>query len=165
MEWIESRMGFVGVFVAVCYIAVFLLIMADLWSGVRKAKERGEMRTSLGFKRTVEKIQQYYNALIALSVTDLLQMFAIEYLTKFHGFTLAVFPWLTAIGALGICLIEVKSIMENAQAKTRKSVSDLAHLAEAIKDSQRTPEAVAAEIIKYLNGQQGEKGKNDAAET
>ena len=30
------------------YIAILALILADLWSGVRKAKKRGEYRTSDG---------------------------------------------------------------------------------------------------------------------
>ena len=34
------------------YILVLVMIMADLWSGLRKAKNNGEMRTSYGYKRS-----------------------------------------------------------------------------------------------------------------
>lgn len=149
-EFISNKLGFLGVFVAIAYLAVFCLILADLWAGVRKAKKRGEVRTSLGYKRTIEKIQQYYNALLALTVTDGVQMFAVLYLARFHGCALPVFPIFTTLGALGICLIEIKSILEKAEQKTKKDVSDIAHLAEAIANSQKDPQAIAAEIAKYL---------------
>ena len=38
------------------YMLVFMVVGADLWSGVRKAKRRGEVRSSYGFKRTVDKM-------------------------------------------------------------------------------------------------------------
>ena len=47
------------------YILVLVMIMADLWSGIRKARSLGEVRTSYGYKRTVGKVAQYYNVLIA----------------------------------------------------------------------------------------------------
>lgn len=52
------------------YMLVFMVVGADLWSGVRKAKRRGEVRSSYGFKRTVDKLARYYNLLIALTVVD-----------------------------------------------------------------------------------------------
>ncbi len=149
-EFISNKLGFLGVFVAIAYLAVFCLILADLWAGVRKANKRGEVRTSLGYKRTIEKISQYYNALIALTITDGVQMFAVLYLQRFHGSGLPVFPVFTTLGALGICLVEVKSILEKAEHKTKKDASDIAHLAEAIARSHRSPEEIAAEVAKYL---------------
>ena len=52
------------------YMGVLLLIGADLWSGVRKAKIRGEVRSSYMYKKTVDKIARYYNALLALTIVD-----------------------------------------------------------------------------------------------
>ena len=149
-EFISNKLGFLGVFVAIAYLAVFCLILADLWAGVRKARKRGEVRTSLGYKRTIEKIAQYYNALIALTITDGVQMFAVLYLIRFHGSGLPIFPALTTLGALGICLVEIKSILEKAEHKTKKDMSDIAHLAEAIAKSHRSPEEIATELAKYL---------------
>lgn len=159
-EFINSKLGFLGVFVAIAYLAVFCLILADLWAGVRKAKKRGEMRTSIGYKRTIEKIQQYYNALIALTVTDGVQMFAVLYLAQFHGYTLPVFPFFTTIGALGICLVEIKSILEKAEHKTKKDMSEIAQLVEAIAKSHKDPQAIAAEIAKYLTQETPVQGKS-----
>ena len=52
------------------YILVLLMIFADLWSGVRKAKRIGEARTSYGYRRTISKMAQYYNILIACTIVD-----------------------------------------------------------------------------------------------
>ena len=56
------------------YLMVLLAIMADLWSGVRKAKKNGIARSSYGFKRTVDKIARYYNVMLALTLVDVMQI-------------------------------------------------------------------------------------------
>lgn len=43
-------------------------IAFDLWAGIRKAKQRNEKISSDGWKRTVNKVARYYNALLALVV-------------------------------------------------------------------------------------------------
>lgn len=58
------------------YILVFFAVMADLISGVRKAKKRGELRSSYGFRKTVDKLGKYYLPLFALTVVDFMQMMA-----------------------------------------------------------------------------------------
>ena len=55
------------------YFLVIIAIIADLWSGVRKAKINGVARSSYGYRRTVDKIARYYNVLMALTVVDAMQ--------------------------------------------------------------------------------------------
>ena len=74
------------------YMLVFFAAMADLCSGIRKAKLRGEVRSSYGFKRTVDKLARYYNLLIALTVVDCMQMAGIWYLDIFYGYHIPIFP-------------------------------------------------------------------------
>ena len=64
------------------YMLVFMAVGTDMWSGVRKAKRRGEVRSSYGFKRTVDR---YYNLLIALTVVDCMQMGGVWYLDGDYG--------------------------------------------------------------------------------
>ena len=45
--------------VAVLYIVVILAIFFDLLAGIRKAKQRGEFRSSFGFRKTIDQILQY----------------------------------------------------------------------------------------------------------
>lgn len=101
------------------YSLVLIAIMADLWSGVRKAKSLGKARTSYGFKRTVDKIARYYNTLIALSVVDTMQMGGVWYLDGYYGYAIPILPIITLVGAIGIGLIEIKSIYEKAEDKVQ----------------------------------------------
>ena len=66
------------------YLMVLLAIMADLWSGVRKAKKNGIARSSYGFKRTIDKVARYYNVMLALTVIDVMQMTCFWYSRELH---------------------------------------------------------------------------------
>lgn len=101
------------------YALVMCCILADLWSGVRKAKRLGVARTSYGYRRTISKIAQYYNVLIILTLIDVMQMASLWYLEVYYQYFLPIFPFITLIGAIGICLIEFKSIYEKAEDKVR----------------------------------------------
>ena len=78
---------------------VLLAMMADLWSGVRKAKRVGIATSSYGYKRTIDKAVRYYNFLVALTIIDAMQMAAIWYLEQFYGYRLPFFPFITLLGA------------------------------------------------------------------
>lgn len=101
------------------YILVFLLILADLWSGVRKARANGVMRTSYGYRQTVRKIAQYYNVLIAITIVDCMQMTLVWYFEKYYNYTLFFFPIFTFVITIIISVAEVKSIYEKAEDKVR----------------------------------------------
>ncbi|ATA67266.1 hypothetical protein ACI75Y_02910 [Capnocytophaga stomatis] len=101
------------------YLLVMIAILADLWSGIRKAKLMNVTRTSYGYRRTITKISQYYNLLIALTVADALQMSAVWYSEQYYEYKIIFFPFVTLLGALMLCLIEVKSIYEKAEDKVR----------------------------------------------
>lgn len=148
-----EELAVVGLMLCSIYVLVLLAIMADLWSGVRKAKERGEMRTSTGYKRTVDKIARYYNALVALTIIDGLQMYGIWYLDSYYGYKIPVFPIVTLIGAIGLALIEFKSIYEKSEEKTKKDVSSLANLVQTLVKSGVSREEISKAVDKYLNQQ------------
>ena len=82
------------------YLMVLLAIMADLWSGVRKAKKNGIARSSYGFKRTIDKIARYYNVMLALTVIDAMQMGSLWYLEKYYSYHWPIFPIVTLVGAM-----------------------------------------------------------------
>lgn len=110
------------------YVAVLLLIGADLWSGVRKARRRHELRTSKGYRQTVQKIARYYNMLMALSVMDAMQMGGVWYLNTFYAHAIPLLPVVTLLGAVGIGCIEIKSIYEKAEQKDRASYQEAVRL-------------------------------------
>lgn len=133
------------------YIEVFIMILADLWSGVRKAKIRGEVRSSFGYKKTIDKIARYYNALIALTVIDVMQMSGVWYLDGYYGWSIPIFPIVTLLGALGISLVELKSIYEKADEKVKSDYKEVAALVVEIAKHKTEPEKIAQDVGEYIN--------------
>lgn len=141
------------------YVGVLIMICCDLWSGIRKAKERGEFRRSSGYRRTIDKICKYYNALIALSVIDGMQMSGAWYLAEIEGYNLPLFPFVTMLGAIGVCLIEVKSIYEKADEKERNDINDVGR-AMATLLKHHKPAEIAAVLGEYIhNGNKDDKNE------
>lgn len=95
------------------YSGVFIAVIADLVSGLRKSRSRGEKCTSWGLRCSVDKLLRYYLALMALSLVDFMAIAA------FIPGSVAIpeFPFLTTFGALSLALIEVKSICEKSEDK------------------------------------------------
>lgn len=131
------------------YILVIMAILADLWSGLRKAKKMGVIRSSYGLRRTVDKISRYYNALIALSIVDALQMSVIWYLETYYNYCIPLLPAVTIIGAIGLCIIEIKSIYEKAEDKVR--LEELGSVTGKIITHREDMQEVTKAIIDYLN--------------
>lgn len=101
------------------YVLVFIMILADFWSGIRKAKRIGETRTSYGYRRSIKKMAEYYNLLIACSIADSIQMAAAWYFETYYQYSIWLFPFCTFFIAIVLCLIEIKSIREKAEDKVR----------------------------------------------
>lgn len=127
------------------------MILADLWSGLRKAKQRGEVRSSYGYKKTIDKIGRYYNALIALTVIDTMQISGVWYLDNYYGWSVPIFPVVTLLGALGISLVELKSICEKADQKVRSDYRGLAVLVSEIAKYKTDPTEIARTVVDYMN--------------
>ena len=106
MKGIEE-LGVIALMLFGILLTPLLFILFDLWSGIRKARQRKEKITSYGWRRTTQKISQYYNALLALVVIDCMQMAGIWYLTNYYESRIPLFPLITLLGALCIAFIEV----------------------------------------------------------
>lgn len=126
---LESMLPFQGQLnlVAFVYVFIFVVVMLDLWAGIRKAKARGEYRSSYGLRKTVDKLRKYYNMMLAITATDIIQMVAIHNLhTQDSGGSLPVTPIYTIIGALFVSVIEIKSIYEKNEDKDKAKVTEAA---------------------------------------
>mgnify|MGYP001744106160 FL=1 len=141
------------------YILVLAMIMTDLWSGVRKAKSLGEVRKSYKYRRTVGKIAQYYNVLIALTVVDSMQMSSLWYFEQYYGNQLWFFPFMTLGGAFLLCLIEIKSIYEKAEDK--EQFDKAGQVMGKIIINRENVEEIAASIKEYLNDKDDKQLKNE----
>lgn len=115
--------------VCVEYACVLIAVLADLFIGVRKSILSGSKCTSWGLRRTVDKLSRYYLALFALTIIDAMYVTASLVMTSQGIKLLPVFPFLTTFGSIGLALIEVKSILEEANEK-----GDLSMAATLLKD-------------------------------
>ena len=137
------------------YILVFFMIGADFWSGIRKAKKNNIVRSSYGFRRTVEKIKEYYNAMIALTIIDAMQVTALWYLETYYKYEIPMFPFVTLVGAIGLCIIEIKSIYEKAEDKQR--FHEAGALLSSIAKNRTDIEEISKSVAEYLKQNTDEK--------
>ena len=130
------------------YILILFMIGLDFCSGIRKAKKNNIVRSSYGFRRTVEKIKEYYNAMTALTIIDAMQVSVIWYLETYYQYSIPMFPFVTLLGAIGLSFIEIKSIYEKAEDKQR--FHEAGALLSDIAKNKTDVEEIAKSISEYL---------------
>lgn len=141
----------------ILFIEIFLLmtpiffVALDFRSGVRKAKERGEKISSHGWRRSLTKVNKYYNSLFALLIIDVMQLVGLAYLNLYYQYNVPLFPWLTFIGAAVIAAIELRSIAEPANDKEEKEMKEVTALAKAIVEHRTDPQEIAKAVADYLS--------------
>lgn len=94
--------------VGVMWLFVAVAVVLDLISGWRKARERGEARTSYGLRRTVTKTVLYYAMMLFAFMLDCIGTF-------FYPL-----PYVTFIASAFLIFIEGKSILEKAHDKDKR---------------------------------------------
>lgn len=108
-------------------LIVFFAMMVDLASGLRKAKIRGELRSSQALKRTLTKFITYEGGMIiALGVDLLIHM---SKLTQLFGLDIVYgAPVITCLVGVFLLAVEFISVREKADQKTKKEMTDAAEL-------------------------------------
>ncbi len=110
-------LAWTGIIVGVDYFAILAAVMVDLRAGTLKARARGERTTSRGYRRSVDKAGRYIITLLACTLIDLILVLSAIFLRSSMNFSVPAFPLFTTLGAVAMCLIEMKSVMESAQSK------------------------------------------------
>jgi len=105
-DW--SRLNTLLIVFAVLYACVLLSVLIDLFFGIKRAKRTKIERTSLGFRRTITKLTSYFGLLLMLSIADIVASVVFK------------MPYFTVIGAVGIVIIETKSMFENIRQEEKK---------------------------------------------
>ena len=116
------------------YSGVLLAIVADLWSGLRKARLAKIPRTSRALRRTVDKIARYFNTLLALTILDGMIIAGIIYMQANGIASWPIIPLFSLLGAIALTSIEIKSICEKSEEK-----GDLSQAAKTIKELLESP--------------------------
>ena len=124
---------------AVLYACVFLSVLIDLFFGVRRAKRLNILRTSFGYRRTITKLTSYFGLMLMLSIADI----AASVIFKM--------PYFTVIGAIGIVLVEMKSVFE----KLKQQEENVEEVQKALLKLFENKEEIKA-LLSFLNAQKSE---------
>lgn len=145
---------------ACIYALVLVVVFLDLWAGIRKAKKRGEYRSSYGLRKTVDKISRYFNMLLVITAIDAVQMLAISQLNPQTSHTLPILPFFTFIGAMFVGFIELKSIYENSEDKEKAKIKDAVKILSQVIQHKDEQELIAG-VIAYMKQEKQEGGSNE----
>ncbi len=91
----------------VCWGIMVAAIIIDLWTGIDKAKAKGEKIHSRTLRRTITKIGEYWRVLVMFLLFDIVASFISAY----------NLPYGSMLGAVCILVIELRSVFENLTAK------------------------------------------------
>jgi hypothetical protein len=138
---------------ATMYLLVLSVIFLDLWAGIRKAKIRGEFRSSFGLRKTVEKIGKYYNMIFVLTVIDAMQMLAIGYINPQVNGHIPIIPIFTFVGSIFVGFIELKSVYEKAEDKEKNEIAQTAKIVGKVITDISVQE-LASKVAEYLKNNQ-----------
>lgn len=124
----------------ICCVAIIVAVFLDLNTGINAAKKNLEKIKSRILRRTITKIIDYLRVLVFGVIIDVLGL----------AFPWYNIPYCAILVAVGVVLIEAKSVLENYQ-KSKSAASELPDmLMDVIKavtreDAQRIIEAIKAE--------------------
>jgi len=138
-------------------VAMFVVIVAmamDALFGWRKAKLRGEARTSYLFSRSITKFTLYEGVMMIACCIDTLVHF-VWAMFNILGVTYCV-PIIGCLAAVVLCVVEIWSMKEKADEKTRKNIT---HAIEVVADAMSKEQAV--EIAKHIIDKAANSSGND----
>lgn len=134
----------ISIVVAAC-IVVFLAMIIDLGSGLMKAKQRHEIRSSWGLKRTLNKFIMYEGGMLIAAGVDLLIHFS-HLLQLFHLDLIYGIPVITCLLGIFLLLVEFLSVREKADEKTKTEIARAADTASKLISADDLAEAIAKAI-------------------
>ena len=114
--------------IVVACIIVFVAMVIDLASGLNKAKQRGEVRSSYGLSRSLSKFIMYEGGMLIAAGVDLLMHFS-KIIIILHLNVLYGIPVITCILGIFLLIVEGLSVKEKADDKTKTEISRVEQLA------------------------------------
>ena len=117
----------------ICAVAILLAVLIDLSTGVERAKKCKERIKSRILRRTISKVVDYYRLLFFGVIIDVLGLAFVWY----------NMPYCAVVVAVGVVLIEYKSVLENY----KKMKSPASRVPDAMSDAA---DAIASKNMKEL---------------
>ena len=139
------------VVVAMCVVIGAMAM--DAMFGWRKAKLRGEARTSYLFSRSITKFALYEGVLFISAGIDTLIHFV---WAQFSTTSIHCVPLASILVSITLCIVEIWSMHEKAEEKTR---SNFNHAIKVVADVLQKEQAV--EIAKHIIDKTAEGGSNE----
>lgn len=132
-----------------CCILVIAACFIDLWTGIDAARKNKETIKSKALRRTVAKIIDYLRVIMFGVLIDVLGL----------SFPWYAIPYCAVVCALGILIIEGKSVLENFQ-KKKSAAAKVVDVIETIVNC--TDNETAEKIIKAIkDDSKARKGKEN----
>lgn len=127
--------------IVMAMVIVFIAMMLDLVSGLYKAKQRGEIRSSQALKRTITKFITYEGSMLIAAGVDLL--FHISKIVRLFGMDIIYgVPVITCMVGVFTLIVEFISIREKADQKTKKEMNEAAKLIASMMQNDSFKEAL-----------------------
>lgn len=146
---IFTGVGLLLVQVCLAAFIVFMAMCVDLASGLYKARMRGEVHSSWGLKRSVQKFILYEGAILIAGGIDILfltcRIMAVIGCSLLNG--IAIF---TGFIAILLCIVEIWSLREKADEKTRKDINRAGELIGSLMDKKLLAEALGKAVADSL---------------
>lgn len=121
------------------WFLVLLSMIVDLVFGIQSAKKIGEIRTSEGYRRSIEKFGWYFSMLFFSLIFDL--MLPIAYFLKEP---LKMVPVITLLSSVSLVFTEMKSVREKGDKKLRrKTDNSLKQIVRIIKRNPKVMDKIA----------------------
>lgn len=124
-------MGNMLMVVVIAMIIVVLAMTVDLISGLIKAKQRGEIRSSYGLKRTLNKFVLYEGGMLIAAGIDLLIHLS-HLLQLFPLKAIEGVPVITLVVGIYLLIVEALSVREKADQKVRDDMRKAKELLEKV---------------------------------
>ena len=133
------------IIVLACLIVLGAMII-DLGSGLYKAKQRNEIKSSWGLKRTLSKFIMYEGGMMIAAGVDILihlsRLFVLFHLDAVQGV-----PLITCLVGIFLLIVEFLSVRERADEKTKTEMSRVAELAAKMVNKEELVEALTQAIV------------------
>lgn len=139
--------------VAIAQLLTMVAMGVDLLFGWRKAKERGDAHTSYAFSRSITKFALYEGVLVIGACIDIIVHFAWPMFLS----TIYYVPCVTFSLSVILCAVEIWSMREKADQKTRNRVNDVTMLLINAVGKENLARAVEELIMKSKNNDEGKR--------
>lgn len=153
MEQIITNLRPLALLTVMAMLLVIVAMGMDLAYGWRKAKERGDAHSSYAFSRTITKFALYEGVLVIGGCMDLVVHFAWP---MFAENNYAV-PCVTFFLTIVLCVVEIWSMREKADQKTRNRINDAATLIAKTIGKEQLAKMIAEAVRKERDVEAGQE--------